>query len=151
MSTAVRKALYNKLSGDGTLNGYLGGTANGYYRAIYFEQAPQGAGFPCVIFSRSSGVPVFQTFGTTAPAFETDTEVWMFKAVDQSTMAGTAELISARMTELLHGAPPTITAGSAILYVRRESDIQYSEVTDGSIYHHVGSLYRVIHGGTAAS
>ena len=100
MSTPVRRALYGKLAGDTTLNALLGTPATGYSHSIYFDEAPQIAGYPLVIFSRSSGVPT-DTFGTPG-AYETD--VWLVKAVDRSSTADTVEAIAARVQSLLNDA-----------------------------------------------
>lgn len=126
----------------------MGGTAVGYSKAIYFQQAPETAEFPCVIFNKSSGIPV-DVFGD-PPATAMDNDVWLFKAVDRSTTADTAEQISDRITQLLHGTAtgtqkPSVSGGT-ILYLRRESDVQYAEVTDGQTFQHVGALYRVAYG-----
>lgn len=139
MSTPIRRAIYGKLAGDSTLNAMLGTPATSYAKAIYFQVAPQGARMPYVIFSKQSGVPT-EAFGDPS-AMEND--VWLVKAVDQATTADPAEAIAARVKTLLNDANLTIS-GATTLYLRRQSDVQYPEVTNGVIYQHVGSLFRLV-------
>jgi hypothetical protein len=57
VSTASRRALYGKLSGDTTLNNLLGTPASGYSKSIYHQQAPANAQFPFVVFQKSGSRP----------------------------------------------------------------------------------------------
>lgn len=139
MSTAIRRAVYGKLAGDTTLTNLLAAPTTGYAHAIYFQIAPQGAQTPYVVFSKQSGVAV-ETFGDPS-AMEND--MWLVKAIDHNTTADPAEAISARVTALLNDASLSIS-GATTLYLRRKSDVQYPEVTDGETYQHVGSLYRLV-------
>lgn len=139
MSTPVRRALYGKMAGDTTLTNLLGSAAPGYSKAIYHQQAPATASFPCVVFSKSSGVPI-EAFGDPS-AFEND--IWQIKAIDRNTTADGAEAISARLQTLLNDATLSISGGT-LVYLRRQSDVEYPEVADGVTYQHVGSLYRLV-------
>lgn len=139
MSTAIRRALYGKLSGDSTLTNMLGTAASGYTKGIYHHDAPEDAAFPFVVFSKSSGVPT-EAFAKPS-AYETD--VWLVKAIDRNTTADTAEAINARVTALLNDATLSISGGT-LLYLRRQSDVDYPEMVEGITYRHVGSLYRLI-------
>lgn len=139
MSTAVRRGIYGKLAGDTTLNNLLAAPASGYSKAIYHNVAPAGAGFPYVLFSKQSGVPTETLAAPTA--FQTD--VWLVKAVDQDTTANDAEAAASRVTVLLNDAALSIS-GASLMYLRRQSDVEYEEVTDGVRYQHVGSLYRLV-------
>lgn len=139
MSTATRRALYGKLAGDSTLNALLGTPASGYSKSIYFQQAPQGATHPFVIFAKQAGTPR-EAMGDPS-ALETD--VWLAKGVDRSTSADVAESIQARIQTLLNDASLSIS-GATLLYLRRQSDVQYPETTDGVQYQHAGSLFRVV-------
>jgi len=139
MSTPTRRAIYGKLAGDTTLNNLLGTPATGYAKAIYHQQAPEGANFAFVVFQKQAGNPT-EAFGDPS-ALETD--IWLVKAVDRDTSADTAEAAAARVAVLLNDAALSIS-GSTLLYLRRQSDIEYPEVTDGVFYQHVGSLYRLV-------
>lgn len=139
MSTAIRRALYGKLAGDTTLNNLLGTPASGYAKAIYYQDAPATAQFPFVVFQKQSGVPT-EAFADPS-ALETD--VWLVKAVDRNTTADTAEAAAERVKALLNDATLSIS-GATLLYLRRQSDVEYPEVSDGVRYVHAGSLYRVI-------
>lgn len=140
---AVKRAVYGKLSGDSTLTNLLGTPASGYAKSIYFEQAPQGAQFPYVIFSRSAGTPRW-TFKQ--EAFRED--VWMVKGVDRqsatSNTADTAESIADRVEALLTDASLSIS-GEGLMWLRPESTVDYAEVVDGVTFRHSGSDFRLIH------
>ena len=139
MSTPVRRALYGALAGDTTLNDLLAAPANGFAKSIYYQQAPQSATCPYVVFSRSSGTPT-DTFGTPG-AIESD--VWLVKAIDQAGSADVAESIRARVQTLLNDATLSIS-GATLCYLRRQSDVDYPETVDGVRYQHAGSLFRVV-------
>lgn len=138
MATPVRRSLYGKLAGDTTLNTLLGTPATGYSKAIYHNQAPAGADHPFIIFNKQSGTPT-EAFQDPS-AFETD--VWLVKAIDRNTSADPAEAIADRIKVLLNDASLSIS-GATLLYIRRQSDVEYGEVTDGVRFQHVGALYRL--------
>lgn len=139
MSTPVRRAIYGALAGDTTLNNLLGSPATGYSKSIYYQEAPAGAHFPFVIFNKQSGVPT-EAFGD-PDALEND--VWLVKGIDKSTSADTAESIQARLKTLLNDASLSIS-GATLLYLRRQSDVEYPETADGVMYKHAGSLFRLV-------
>jgi hypothetical protein len=139
VSTPVRRAIYGRMAGDTTLSNMLATPAIGYSKAIYHQQAPENAGYPFVIFQKQSGIP---TEAMSDPsALETD--VWLVKAVDRNTSADTAEAIADRVKTLLNDAPLSIS-GATLIYLRRQSDVEYPEVDQGVSYKHVGSLYRLV-------
>lgn len=140
MSTAIRRAIYGKLSGDTTLNNLLGSPAPGYSKSIYHQEAPENATFPLVILNKQSGTPT-EAFADPS-AYESD--VWLVKAIDRNTSADTAESIQARLSVLLNDATLSIS-GSTLLYLRRQSDVEYLEVDQGVRYTHAGGLYRLIY------
>lgn len=138
MSVAVRRALYGKMSGDVTLTAMLASPPTGRSKSIYYQRAPQGADFPYVVFSKQSGTAIY---GLTARAY--DTEVWLVKAVDRSEDSDVAENIASRLDALLTDGTLSIS-GRTQLYLRRESDVDYAEDSDGVTFHHAGSLFRLI-------
>jgi hypothetical protein len=139
VSTAVRRSIYGKLAGDTTLNALLGTAPTGYSKSIFYQQAPANAAFPFVIFAKQAGIPA-EAF-TDPSAYETDT--WLVKAVDRAEGADTAESISARCVTLLNDAALSVS-GATLLYLRRQSDLDYSELDEGVRYVHVGSLFRLV-------
>jgi len=139
VSTPVRRAIYGKLAGDTTLNGILGTPPAGYSKSIYHQQAPAGAGFPYVLFQKQAGNPT-EAFGDPSAI---DTDVWLVKAVDRNTSADPAEAAQARIIVLLNDATLSIS-GSVLLYLRRQSDVEYPEEIDGVQYKHAGSLFRLV-------
>lgn len=144
MSVATRRAIYGKLAGDSTLNALLGTPATGYTKSIYYEDAPTGAGFPYIIFNKQAGTP---RYAMAANAM--DTEVWLIKGVDKMDKARTlsadgVDNISSRLDALLTDAALSIS-GKTQLYLRRDSDLDYAEITDGATYRHAGSNFRLIY------
>src|SRR5689334_7879655 len=129
MSIAIRRSLYGKLAGDTTLNNLLASPPNGWSKSIYYQIAPQNAPFPYVIFNKQSGIPS-EAFGD--PSALEDT-VWLVKAVDRDTTADDAEAVAERITSLLNDTSLSIS-GASLLYLRRQSDVDYAEVTEGVIY-----------------
>lgn len=138
MSVAVRRAIYGKLSGDTTLTNLLGTAAPGYTKSIYYQQAPEKAGFPYVVFSKQSSTP---RYALGARLYDND--LWLIKAVDRRDTADGADAIASRLDALLTDASLSIS-GKTQLYLRRESDVDYPENSDGVVYHHAGSLFRLI-------
>jgi len=139
MSTSVRRALYGKLAGDTTLTTLLGTPAPGYSQSIYYQLAPQEAGFPFIVFQKQSGTPVL-TFKQGHAALDSD--LWLVKGVDRSTTADAAEAISDRIDTLLADAVLSIS-GAVNPYLQRESDIDYSELNEGTEFKHSGALFRL--------
>lgn len=139
MAVAPRRALYGRMAGDTTLNNLLGAPADDYAKAIYYEVAPEGAAFPYVIFSKVSGTPRYAL-----KALGYDNEIWMVKGVDRSDDSDPVETIATRLDALLTDATLSIS-GKTHLYLRRESDVDYAEVTDGVRYLHAGANFRFMY------
>lgn len=139
MSVATRRALYGKMAGDSTLTTMLGTPPSGYAKGIYYQQAPQGAAFPYVIFSKSTGTPRY-ALGNRA----FDNDVWLIKGVDRRDTADTVDNIASRLDALLTDGSLSIS-GATQLYLRRESDVDYSETVDGVVYRHSGAYFRFIY------
>jgi hypothetical protein len=127
------------MAGDTTLNALLATPPSGYSKSIYHQQAPGGAGFPFVVFQKQAGTPT-EAFGDPDAM---DTDVWLIKAVDRSTSADGAEAVQSRLQALLNDATLSIS-GATLLYLRRQSDVEYPEVSDGVTYNHAGALYRLV-------
>lgn len=139
MSVAIRRSLYGKMAGDTTLTGMLGTPPTGYSKSIFYQQAPEGASFPYVIFSKQAGTPRY-----TLKNRAYDNDIWLIKAVDRNVTADPADNIASRLDALLTDATISIS-GRTPLYLRRESDVDYSEVVDGVTYRHAGSYFRLIY------
>lgn len=139
--TPVRRAIYGKLAGDTTLNALLGTPSSGHSKAIYYQLAPDGAAFPYVVFQKQAGTPTYAMVRGTS-AFDED--VWMVKGVDHSKSADAVEAVAQRLDVLLTDATLSIS-GATLLYLRRESTIDYSELDSGEVYRHSGALFRVIY------
>ncbi len=140
MSRAIRRAIYGKLAGDTTLTAMLATPPSGYSQSIFHQVAPKGAGHPYVIFQQQSETPVHAMKGG-ASVFSS--ELWLLKAVDHSGSSDAADEIDGRIKALLNDGALSIS-GASLMYLRRESGVEYPEVIDGEIYRHRGALYRVI-------
>jgi hypothetical protein len=139
MSVAIRRSLYGKLAADSPLTTQLGTPPAGYSKAIYYQQAPEGSGFPYLIFSKQAGTP---RYAIGARAY--DSEVWLIKAIDRRDTADTADTIASRLEALLTDSTISIS-GHTQLLLRRESDVDYSEAIDGVLYRHAGAYFRLIY------
>lgn len=143
MSVATRRAIYGKLSGDTTLTSLLATPPTGVTKSIYYQVAAQGAEFPYVIFQKQAGTP---SYALAANTF--DNEVWMVKGVTKNPgpvyPSDPVETISSRLDALLTDGIISIS-GKVELYLRRESDLDYSEERSGVIYRHSGALFRLVY------
>lgn len=143
MSTPVRRAIYGKLAGDSTLNNLLGAAADGYSKAIYHDEAPENAPYPYVILSKSSGYPAPLLAFADSPD-KARIDIWMIKAVDRNTTADAVEAIDGRIETLLTAQAATLSvSGGTAVFLHRQSDVEYPEVTNGVSYKHCGGLYRL--------
>jgi hypothetical protein len=150
----VQRCLYARLATDTTLNGkpapgpipsMLGGTAAGYAKNIYYGQAPEDAGYPFIVFQRQASTPQSQFVGMGADA---SSELWAFQTVAEADSIQSAAAANARVNALLHDWIPGTASlspggGGTAVYLRRESDIAYSEVLGGVTYHHIGTVFRL--------
>jgi hypothetical protein len=142
----IRRAIYGKLNVSALTN-QLGTPAHG--AAIYYETAPETAVFPLVLFNKQSGVPTdalgFRRL-TPAPVDVRleDTDIWLIKGVTRDSSADVAESIAGQIQLLLNDKPLSPAGGLEVVYLRRQSDVDYGEVIEGVQYKHSGSLYRLV-------
>jgi hypothetical protein len=139
LSVATRRAIYGKLSGDTTLTGLLGAAPASYTKSIYYGIAPEGAAYPFVIFNKQASTPYYALSERVL-----DNDVWLIKGVDRSSGADVVDAIASRLDALLTDGTISIS-GHTQLYLRRESDVDYSEESDGVVFRHAGSLYRLMY------
>lgn len=129
--SALRTAIFEALDGDVPLEDLV-------EDRIFHQVAPQGSGYPFVVFAKQSGVPEHTFRG---PAVRSD--LWMVKAVDRGPSATVAEEVDSALETVLADAELSV-AGAELLYLRRETDLDYAEVLDGETFHHCGGVYRVM-------
>jgi hypothetical protein len=141
MSQVVRRALYGKLAGDSTLTNLLGSPPQNYSKAIYHLRAPEGAGFPYVVFNLQDSRPAY-TMKPGVPGYNAD--LWLIKAVDANSTADRADSIIARVKALLTDSTLSISSEDLMLLVP-ESDVEYAELADGQEYRHAGVIFRLMH------
>ena len=133
---AVDAALYQWLAAGTALTALLaGGTAD---PSVYQWLAPQGQQPPYVVFNQQSGVPVH-----TLAAVAYENELYAVKAVTAGPSAAAAGTIAAAIDARLADQPVPV-AGHALMFLRRDSDLDYPEDADGVRYHHRGAMYRIL-------
>lgn len=144
MSKAVRRSLYGKLAGDSILTAQLGTPAPQHSQSIYHQQAPKGAGFPYLIFQQQAETAA-HAFGPNGASIYNN-EVWQVQIVDQGNAseasADKVDDIDSRVQTLLNDGTLSIS-GAALMYLRRESGLEYPETVDGTQYRHRVGLYRL--------
>ncbi len=129
-----RPAVWAKLNGDSVLTAMLPTTTS-----IFHRRAPLDTAFPFIIFSKQSGM---STWSFQGPPIADQT--WLFKGIDRASSSAKAEDIDKRIGVILTDPVMTLSDGS-LLYMRRESDVDYEEGSDPDILiHHVGGIYRVM-------
>lgn len=128
----IREALVQRLLATPAVTSLLG-QAN----AVFHRVAPRGATPPYVVLHRQAGTDDWTFSG--APL---ERDVWTVKAVCRGSASDQADEIARQVTAALNDAPITIT-GYALLYLRRESKIDYGERDGDDQWHHVGGLFRV--------
>lgn len=129
MASDVRTALKSFLSVDSVLTGLAPG-------GIFSDDAPKGADFPYVIFSKQSGMAIHSFRGDPM-----DNQLYLVKGV--GTAKADAEAIDARCRAILHRADLG-AASFNTLYLLIESDMEMTELNAGERYDHVGTVYRLI-------
>lgn len=128
----IRVALVQRLLATPAVTSLLG-VSNGVFHRV----APRNAPPPYVVLHRQAGTDSWTFNG--APL---ERDLWTIKAICRGSESEQADAIAAAVTVALNDAPLAID-GYALLYLRRESKIDYGEVSDGEQFHHVGALYRL--------
>lgn len=129
----VREAIYGVLVTDVTLTGLLSNP-----EAIFHQQAPQDAEFPFVAFHKQAGTPRWQF-----DAAHIQNDLWTVKGISLGASASIVEDIAARIDLVLTDAALPVT-GRSLLYLRRQSDVDYVETSGADTFRHCGAQYRVV-------
>jgi hypothetical protein len=134
MSTAIRKALYQKLTTTSAVSNKLSAPS-----AVYHGQSPPDGAYPLVIISKQSNR--YTRAFAKSTAFEAET--WLIKAVDRNSTSNNAEAISEAIAAALTNGSLTVT-GRTVEDIYPTGDVDYLE-TDGDVtYRHHGTLYRIV-------
>lgn len=133
----VRAALYTRLAAAAAVTSKLGLGANG----IFHRRAPLSTTPPYVILDRMAANDYY-LFG----AGRYEGQVWLVKAIDGGQDGGdsatTVEDIADAVEVALHDAP-LVVAGLNLMWIRRESRIDYDEPDGVARWNHCGGLYRL--------
>jgi hypothetical protein len=134
MTVRVKVGIVAKLRADSTLTGYLAAGSASIYNGI----GAQDSAAPKVTIHKQAGTP---SYTLAAKAWES--EIYTVKAITKGPSMGLAGTIAERIDTTLTDQAISVSGGSAF-YLRRESDIEYQESTEGGvIWNHVGAMYRV--------
>lgn len=129
MIVLVKEALYDKLAA-------ASGVTDLVSTRIYWDQAPEGATLPYIIFNLNSGGPVAAQYGK-------DDIDQMVTIVGVSTLQATVLSIADAVKTALHRERLTLTGWTDWAETRLQSPISYVENEDRKQYHYAGGLYRV--------
>ena len=129
---AIRQGLYQALNVAAVTGSLAEGSAS-----LRHAVAPPTGLFPFVIFNKVSGTPT-RRFGGNA----FDSQIWLVKAVARDTSSSAAEDIAKAIDDLLDFGTITVS-GATLLFLARESDVDYAETDGDQTYRHHGALYRV--------
>ncbi len=127
---ALNKGIYDTLKAGTALTSLLGGTA------IYYEQAPDNAAYPYVVFSIQGGGDL-----NLSPSRMKD--VLYFVRGYSKVSPAMAGSIDAQLDALLHNKTITVT-GWSNYNTQRETDIENSEVDNANqMIYMAGGVYRI--------
>jgi hypothetical protein len=135
--SAVSEAICQKLQSDNSGSGNLMSLVSGVYPNI----APEGASYPLGIVAAQSPPIDDYTFGPTIAA---QSSVYLVKFVVQDVSPIAAEDARARAFTVLQNAQLIIAGQTLLSLLRRSQFPEYSEQTNGLIYHHRGMLFDAI-------
>ena len=105
---------------------------------VFHRRAPRAAVPPFVVLHRQAGTDNWTFSG--APL---ERDVWTVKAICRGSSSAPADELAKQITLALNDAPITVD-GYAVLYLRRESRIDFGEVDGADQYHHCGGLWVVV-------
>lgn len=126
----VDTALYTALTGSTALMA----KATGVYNSL----APSTATPPFVVFNEQAGV---DAYALSRRAYRR--LLYQVKCIATGPSGKAAGEAYDLVEAVLHDAALTVT-GYGLLYLRRESDVKYTEVVNGIQYWHVGAIYQVM-------
>lgn len=130
---AVRQAIYQALNVSAVTT-QLGSGSASLVNAI----APSTADYPLCVFQRQSDTSILRFGGN---AF--DNQLWLVKGVVRDTSASAAEDIDKAVRDLLDFGTLTIS-GASLMHIARQSGVTYVETEGDQIFHHIGSIYRLV-------
>lgn len=131
---AFDQAIYSALTANAAL-----GTLLSSGSAVYLHAAPAGAADPFVVFGKQANTPIHDFAGVAL-------ENALYRVVgvcDERYSPMHAGSIAAAIDTALVDQNLSVS-GFTLTYLRRDSDVDYAEVTDGRRWHHRGALYRLM-------
>lgn len=130
----IRQAIYEKLN-VASLTTLLASGSAGIVHAV----APPSAAYPLCVFQKQAGLVDQLAMGGDAAK----NQLWVVKGVVRGTSQSVAEDIDKATTDLLHFGSLNIS-GADDMYLAREGDVEYPEVSGDAQFRHVGGIYRLI-------
>lgn len=128
--SAIRDAIKSRLATDST----LAGLSNG----IFNEVGDSDVALPHVVFNLQSPGMAIHKFRDPYR----QNQLWLIKGVSQK--KDESEAINERCKVLLHRYDLTVTGRKTLCLLIETPDIEMTEPTEGELYSHVGSIYRLI-------
>lgn len=132
MSTAIRQAIFQKLSAASGVTSVVGSR-------IFHGQAPSDADYPLVIFNKQAG--------TKKRAFQNpnafNEETWLIKTVDRNSTSNLAEQVAQAVDAAFDGGTLTVT-GKTVADLHHVSDVDYLEPVGDQTFRHHGSTFAVV-------
>jgi len=128
----VRAGLVARLLATPAVTSLLGAPNNVFHRV-----APRAAVPPFIVLHRQAGTDNWTFSG--APL---ERDVWTVKAICRGSSSAPADELAKQITLALNDAPITVD-GYAVLYLRRESKIDFAETDGADQFHHCGGVFRV--------
>lgn len=136
---AIDTGLYTVLNTDaGTAMGTVTGSLNALgITGVYRMVAPQTATYPYVVFNEQAGVTSWMF-----NASDYRSTVYQVKAVSVGHSGSVVAAANDRLDTLLNDKTLSLS-GWTCERIRRESDVEYAEESEGVLYQHCGGLYRI--------
>ncbi|RPH37048.1 MAG: DUF3168 domain-containing protein [Chloroflexi bacterium] len=129
---SVRGAIIELLRADAELVAMLPDDEH-----IYHRTAPQDSQPPFIIISKQDGRPTY-TFGD-----HHNGSLWTVKGICRGMDSTPADDLDERIRAVLQDAELDLD-GRTTLWFRFEEDVDFGELEEGAIIHHVGAMYRLI-------
>lgn len=126
--------LYTTLTGATAITDLL---ANGT-ASVFAWLAPENEDPPYVVFNQQADTPVYRL-----PAVAYENLLYQVRAVTEGESAKLAGQIEDAVEAALTDQAVSVS-GHTLMYLRKESGVDYVEVTQGQRYHHRGAIYRVM-------
>lgn len=133
----IRDAIYT-LVNHVSITSLLAPAPAGRTTSIFHEQAPDNAVTPWVIIDKQSGTPANRAM----KGAEDQNDIWLIEGVSKGS-ADKAEKIADAILARVQDAPISIP-GMTVLWLRRETDVDFWQTVEGDRWDYVGYQFRLV-------